>query len=579
MTPTTASDAPADLKRRVILSISSDIGDALARDWMAAGCSVAGTYRKRSAAVDALEQAGASLVACDLDDAGSIAAAVAELGHEPWDVLVLAAGDMAPVAPFALTDFDSWERSIKTNFTAQLRVLHGLLPARRTGSELGPLVLMFAGGGTNSATPSYSAYTVMKIASIKMCELLDAELPDTRFAIVGPGWVKTKIHKATLDAGEKAGNNYQRTLDMLGSESCVPMERVIASCNWIVDSPRDVVGGRNLSTAHDHWGTSELAAMLRENPDMYKLRRAGNDALGGDGDGLPVTAEDVLAQQFDYLADSPESHTPGSLAYGLLDATARHVIAEMFGPDNEQAREFGPFGQITFPYVSMGAIDSRDLFGLDELIIFAFYWRNRERYRKVGDVGANIGAHSLMLSRSGFTVRSFEPDPKHVALLKRTLELNEAQGNVEIVEAAVSDKEGSAEFVRVLGNTTGSHLSGAKSSPYGELERFEVSLLPIGSIMEWADLVKIDAEGHESQIISGTERNDWQGTDAMIEVGSVENAEKVFRHLNGIGINMFAQKIGWKLVTRAEDMPESYRDGSLFVTLKDHMPWPVDAGD
>lgn len=47
-----------------------------------------------------------------------------------------------------------------------MRVIHGLLPCRRAGSAPGPCVLLFAGGGTNSATINYSAYTVSKIAFI-----------------------------------------------------------------------------------------------------------------------------------------------------------------------------------------------------------------------------------------------------------------------------------------------------------------------------------------------------------------------------------------------------------------------------
>ena len=37
-----------------------------------------------------------------------------------------------------------------------------------------------------------------------MCELLDAEVPDVKFVILGPGWVRTKIHDAVLQAGKIA---------------------------------------------------------------------------------------------------------------------------------------------------------------------------------------------------------------------------------------------------------------------------------------------------------------------------------------------------------------------------------------
>jgi len=78
----------------------------------------------------------------------------------------------------------------------------------------------------------------------------------------------------------------------------------------------------------------------------------------------------------------------------------------------------GPLQEVPFTFVDMGAISSVDLFGLDELIIFAFYWSNRNRYRSIVDMGANIGLHSVVLGLMGFEVRAFEPDPRHVEIFR-----------------------------------------------------------------------------------------------------------------------------------------------------------------
>jgi NAD(P)-dependent dehydrogenase (short-subunit alcohol dehydrogenase family) len=262
----------------IVISASSDIGEALCRRWTARGVTVGGTYRNHSAAVTELAKIGARLVSCDLADKPSVSTACAELMRScpDWDALVLCPGDLTPVGPFADGDFDEWERSLLVNFTAQLRVVRTLLPARHRGEGPQPLVLFFAGGGTNGATVNYSAYTVSKIALMKMCELLDAELPDTRFAIIGPGWVRTKIHEQTLRAGKRAGENYQRTVDRLQGSDFVPMEKVLDCCDWVLDAPREVVSGRNFSAAGDDWGSEALSSRLVHEPDLYKLRRAGN---------------------------------------------------------------------------------------------------------------------------------------------------------------------------------------------------------------------------------------------------------------------------------------------------------------
>ncbi len=58
-----------------------------------------------------------------------------------------------------------------------------------------------------------------------------------------------------------------------------------------------------------------------------------------------------------------------------------------------------------------------------------------------------------------------------------------------------------------------------------------------------------------------------------MEVGTPENALKIFNHLKDSGINLFSQKTGWGKVHEPEDMPTSHREGGLFVTSKDAMLW------
>jgi FkbM family methyltransferase len=273
---------------------------------------------------------------------------------------------------------------------------------------------------------------------------------------------------------------------------------------------------------------------------------------------------------FDALSESPSLHAPSGAFHKLFKPVARKEMLELFSEKERVARDFGPFGQISLPYTKMGAIDSVDLFGLDELIIFSFYRLNRGRYRRVLDIGANLGLHSIIMARCGFQVRAFEPDPWHYGILKKNLDSNGA--GVEAIQAAVSTSDGEAQFVRVLGNTTGSHLAGSKDS-YGEKETFSVKTRAIGPLFESADFAKIDAEGHEKAILLAAPAAQLRKIDIMVEIGNVPNAQAVFEYLRGLGIGMFAQKIGWRRVEKLEDMPTSHRDGSLFITAKPAMPW------
>jgi hypothetical protein len=145
--------------------------------------------------------------------------------------------------------------------------------------------------------------------------------------------------------------------------------------------------------------------------------------------------------------------------------------------------------------------------------------------------------------------------------------------SVTAIEAAVSSQAGELDFVRVLDNTTGSHLRGAKPNPYGRLETFRVRVHGVRDVLAGADLAKIDAEGHEKEILLATRPDDWNALDAVVEVGSPENAAAIHAHISQMGVGMFAQKQNWERVLHVESMPTSYRDGSLFVSRKNEMPW------
>lgn len=285
-----------------------------------------------------------------------------------------------------------------------------------------------------------------------------------------------------------------------------------------------------------------------------------------------MKSSSILEHLFLTLLTVTGHHSPDSKLHSLLKVVARKEVEFLFSETEPQVVDFKPFGELILPYYNMGAVDSLNLFDLDELIIFSFYWTNRQRYQRVLDIGANIGLHSIILSKCGFDIRAYEPDPQHFEILQRNLALNQCS-NVQAFNVAVSSKKGIMEFVRVLGNTTGSHLAGSKPNPYGELERFPVNVEAIEPLITWADLVKVDVEGHEREILLVTDRIHWLNTDALIEISSESNAAGVYEHLSTLGVSLFSQKTNWRRVSDVADMPTSYREGTLFVTSKSEMPW------
>ena len=249
-------------------------------------------------------------------------------------------------------------------------------------------------------------------------------------------------------------------------------------------------------------------------------------------------------------------------------------ITEMHSPLGPDRIILSEVGELYFPYFSMGNIDSVKLFGIDELIIFSFYFANLKRYRRVLDLGANIGLHTLVMKKLGFIVTSYEPDQTHLNQMRLVLTLNNIDAE-HIVPKAISDSTGTMQYVRVLGNTTGSHLLGAKENVYGPTEIVSIEVDDIREVLGNGnfDFVKMDVEGHEATLLNRLTAETLKKTDIMLEIGSEKNASDIYEILKQKGIPAYAQKTNWGLVEKLEDLPSHHTHGSVFLSLQGAPNW------
>jgi FkbM family methyltransferase len=124
------------------------------------------------------------------------------------------------------------------------------------------------------------------------------------------------------------------------------------------------------------------------------------------------------------------------------------------------------------------------------------------------DIGAHIGlfsACSWQLTGPTGKIICFEPTPGTFSILKETLRLNHCS-NVTAVQAAVSDKEGSATFY--VSSTAGCNSNSLIKNEWGgNPVGYEVKLVTIDRIASAnsikPDLIKIDAEGAEQDVLKG----------------------------------------------------------------------------
>lgn len=110
------------------------------------------------------------------------------------------------------------------------------------------------------------------------------------------------------------------------------------------------------------------------------------------------------------------------------------------------------------------------------------------------DIGAHIGNHALFFSQYFNEVYAFEPDPVTFALLK----INSIGHNIITYPFGLSDHDGESGFVVNLDSRGESYLN-KKSDFKVEVKALDSIQNQLGDIA----LIKIDAEGHEYEVLKG----------------------------------------------------------------------------
>ena len=283
-----------------------------------------------------------------------------------------------------------------------------------------------------------------------------------------------------------------------------------------------------------------------------------------------IKSKDLFSQ----VSARSGEHARGTNWFNEIEVSILSRLSEIHGPNVPDVLKLGEFEEFRFPYFAMGNVNSSALFGLDELILFSFYYQNQSRYKKTLDLGANIGLHTLVMKKLGFDVVSYEPDQIHLAQIDKVMKLN-GFDNSGVRARAISDKKGTMEYIRILGNTTGSHLLGSKEEVYGPTEIIQVPVDDILEVLtnEHFDFVKMDVEGHEVVLLNRITPDSIAKTDIMLEIGSEKNAKEIFAILQNKNIPAYAQKINWNRVEKLDDLPSHHTHGSLFLSMQGAPNW------
>lgn len=124
-----------------------------------------------------------------------------------------------------------------------------------------------------------------------------------------------------------------------------------------------------------------------------------------------------------------------------------------------------------------------------------------ERSAVFYDIGANVGAYTLLAAARGARVMAFEPVPANVAQLALHVRLN-AFDQVKIFDLALSNREGHVQF------STAAGLAQGRICSRGDLNVIarELDSLVIEYRLKMPAVIKVDVEGDAGAVFEGALR-------------------------------------------------------------------------
>lgn len=153
------------------------------------------------------------------------------------------------------------------------------------------------------------------------------------------------------------------------------------------------------------------------------------------------------------------------------------------------------------------------------------------------DLGAFIGLFgiSLLAQHPDAEIVAVEPDPQSRAILERNAILNSGDSTWKVIAACAGVKAGTVTFNAI--GSMGSHIDPSGNSG------ITVDVIDVFSLMENADLVKIDVEGAEGPILADHRLSNVAAVGVFLEY---------HRPLNFAAVNDSLNAGGFRVISRAE---------------------------
>jgi NAD(P)-dependent dehydrogenase (short-subunit alcohol dehydrogenase family) len=191
-----------------------------------------------------------------------------KLNHNLYGLVNIAA-EQSPIGPFSSSNLSDWKKNISNNLFGTANMCYEFINHKKLNRGK---IINFSGGGATFPRANFSAYSISKIGTVKLTEILAKELTNIDINIIAPGEINTKMLDEVIEAGEKAGNEYIESIKRKrdGGDS---ISNTIDLCIFLLSQKSNKISGKLISAVWDDFNNNNFINKLKNDSDFCTLRR------------------------------------------------------------------------------------------------------------------------------------------------------------------------------------------------------------------------------------------------------------------------------------------------------------------
>ena len=193
---------------------------------------------------------------------------------EETNLIINAIGDLGEIKNILSLDLKKLKKTFNINFFSNLIIIQKILKLRKNKKRLS--IILFSGGGATNYRKNFSAYSISKIALVKLVEILSKEINNKLIQInaIAPGIIKSKMIDITLKNKNLVAKEEIRKIKQQATYSNKTLIKLYKVINFLISEKAKKISGKLISSKWDNienWKKKKIDNLIKS--DLYSIRR------------------------------------------------------------------------------------------------------------------------------------------------------------------------------------------------------------------------------------------------------------------------------------------------------------------